>query len=223
MAKRRTSRKSPSDQPCCAAAVIVGCIIFGVVVIYAVRYFNMQRSVSHEEFVGSSAANTCYRMGPYDGITLPPGNATVYDLHVPTRQNVTVQGYQVPLRQPFPGEIAHSELYPTVDGSPNTPKDMFMFAYNQSHPECCPSTYSTSTGCICTTPAQRQWLNMRGQRGTDGFVVQQAQQQQQQQQQQAQQQQQQQQAQQQGQQQQQQQQQQQAQQQQAQQQQAQQQ
>ena len=52
-----------------------------------------------------------------------------------------------------------SEDVSVSDASPN---DMFMFAHNQASPECCPSTYSTSTGCICTTQQQRDMINRRG-------------------------------------------------------------
>lgn len=52
--------------------------------------------------------------------------------------------------------------YPSVDGSDDSPKDMFVFAYNQSSPECCPSTYSTDRGCVCTTDEQRNFISGRG-------------------------------------------------------------
>jgi hypothetical protein len=39
---------------------------------------------------------------------------------------------------------------------------MLIFANNKSKPECCPSPYSTSTGCICMTSEQIKYLNTRG-------------------------------------------------------------
>ena len=39
---------------------------------------------------------------------------------------------------------------------------MVMFAKNKSKPECCPAPYSTSTGCICMTSEQINYLNTRG-------------------------------------------------------------
>ena len=51
---------------------------------------------------------------------------------------------------------------PTVDGDPNSPKHMFMMAHNQSSPDCCPSTFSTSTGCVCLTDKQKQFIGSRG-------------------------------------------------------------
>lgn len=52
------------------------------------------------------------------------------------------------------------------------PDNLFMFKSNVAKPECCGSTYSTDTGCVCTTPEQRKFLNMRGGNRTvpdDGF------------------------------------------------------
>lgn len=39
---------------------------------------------------------------------------------------------------------------------------MFMFADNKFKPECCPSTYSSSTGCACITQEQVDYINQRG-------------------------------------------------------------
>jgi hypothetical protein len=52
------------------------------------------------------------------------------------------------------------------------PDNLFMFKNNQVKPECCGSTFSGNGGCVCTTPAQRKYLNMRGGNRTvpdDGF------------------------------------------------------
>lgn len=43
-----------------------------------------------------------------------------------------------------------------------SPDNMFILAHNQSSPDCCPSTFSDSRGCICTTEAQRNYINKRG-------------------------------------------------------------
>ena len=40
--------------------------------------------------------------------------------------------------------------------------ELVIFSKNKSKPECCPSPYSTSTGCICITPEQIHYLNTRG-------------------------------------------------------------
>ena len=56
----------------------------------------------------------------------------------------------------------HSKTFPTVDGTKDGPRSIFMFTYNQCHPDCCPSTYSCSNGCVCTNEKQRELLNKRG-------------------------------------------------------------
>ena len=51
---------------------------------------------------------------------------------------------------------------PFINGQPTTKKSMFIFSQNQCKPECCPSTYSCSGGCVCTTKNQRDLLASRG-------------------------------------------------------------
>ena len=40
--------------------------------------------------------------------------------------------------------------------------ELFFLTETQSSPECCPSIYSNSGGCLCTTPEQDKFLNNRG-------------------------------------------------------------
>jgi len=42
------------------------------------------------------------------------------------------------------------------------PDQLFIFKNNQSKPECCSASYSSDTGCVCTTPQQRDYINTRG-------------------------------------------------------------
>jgi len=37
-----------------------------------------------------------------------------------------------------------------------------MFATTPFKPECCPSAFSSSTGCACMTTQQYNWLRERG-------------------------------------------------------------
>lgn len=57
--------------------------------------------------------------------------------------------------------------------SDNKPEpSMFMFGNNKIAPECCKSAdYSSGSGCVCTTPEQRTFINERGGNRTveDGF------------------------------------------------------
>ena len=45
---------------------------------------------------------------------------------------------------------------------PEGTNNLFMFSYNRSHPSCCPSTYSSSRGCVCLTDEQKKQLYSRG-------------------------------------------------------------
>ena len=56
----------------------------------------------------------------------------------------------------------HNKSMPSVTGNPDDPRSYFMFTHNQVHPDCCPSTYSSDRGCVCTTQEQRRFINSRG-------------------------------------------------------------
>jgi hypothetical protein len=42
------------------------------------------------------------------------------------------------------------------------PDSLFIFKNNQVKPECCDASYASDTGCVCTTPQQRNFINTRG-------------------------------------------------------------
>lgn len=46
--------------------------------------------------------------------------------------------------------------------------ELFFFADNKFKPECCPSTYSDSTGCACLSQPQVDYINQRGGNRTMG-------------------------------------------------------
>ena len=58
--------------------------------------------------------------------------------------------------------IPSNTIGPSLDGTDKTPNKLFMFANNLSSPACCPSTYTTSNGCICTSDNQRDFIMSRG-------------------------------------------------------------
>ena len=77
-------------------------------------------------------------MGPFDGVNLAPGKGAWRN----TAPNEPLNGYFPPFKV--------------------GPDNLFIFRDNQSKPECCGSSFSTSTGCVCSTPQQRDYINMRG-------------------------------------------------------------
>ena len=127
----------------------------------------------HARFNGP--APLTYTMGDYDAIPLQtkckegwkkvPCSAPIGQ----SSRNDTIQGHTVPLELEFEETTNSFPNAPSIDGTKDQPQSDFMFAYNTSSPFCCPSTYSTSTGCICTTPEQREWLQSRGNNSPNHF------------------------------------------------------
>jgi hypothetical protein len=71
-----------------------------------------------------------------------------------------IQGNTIPndmgdVVAPIADEFAN---HPSVDGSRDGPRSMFMMAYNKCSPSCCAgqsSQYSCNGGCVCLTPEQK--------------------------------------------------------------------
>ena len=67
--------------------------------------------------------------------------------------------------------LSHREQqHDTYQGTtvPLPPGQLYMFAGNEFKPSCCGSTYSNSTGCMCATKQQIDYINMRGGNRTCG-------------------------------------------------------
>lgn len=77
-------------------------------------------------------------MGPFDNVRLVPDNG------------VSTWRYTAP-NEPLMG--------PEFEVGPD---NLFIFKNNQSKPECCSASYASDLGCVCTTPQQRNYINMRG-------------------------------------------------------------
>ena len=117
-----------------------------------------------ENFTNLSPAALDYRMGPKDSVKLTNCPKS-YWRHPPANEKLMINKMYVPQGTPLPLIPSSSgpvSVGPNVDGTNKTPKDMFMFAYNQCKPECCPSTYSCDRGCVCTSKQQRKFLVGRG-------------------------------------------------------------
>ncbi len=66
----------------------------------------------------------------------------------PVKSNLQFVPQGTPL--PLKNEMIYSEL----------PRDsMFLFANSYASPDCCPSTFSTSQGCICSSEQMRKYVN----------------------------------------------------------------
>jgi len=110
---------------------------------------NPNGKAGKEGFVG---ANTNFgQSSPYD-LT----NNSMINTSSWSKPNMTVVPGQ-PLSQGVKDFLAREpQPVPLPEG------EMLMFANTPFKPECCPNTYSTSTGCACMTGPQYNYLILRG-------------------------------------------------------------
>lgn len=110
----------------------------------------------------ASTVNT----GPYDGLCLKTGNQEYWmktpdeTSLVPNDTLYTYLSSQGPIKMKLSDQAALKG--PPVDGVEGSFEKMFMWANNVTSPLCCPSTFSTSTGCVCSTKNQRDFIAGRG-------------------------------------------------------------
>ena len=110
---------------------------------------------TNKEFIDGPAPVTFHMgngvMGSYDNLVLynkdcgwrkPPCNVPQY------KEPVIYQGHQLPLKH-------------DMVTMPLPKKSMFMFQKNRASLACCPSTYSTGSGCICTNEQQRNLVGVK--------------------------------------------------------------
>ena len=125
-----------------------------------------QPVVSDPVTVTNDPGLTYNNVSAYDGLCLKTGNNEPWrhtSGEVPLIDDdklFTVQGHMTPEKPVLSDPSSLSG--PSLDGTTDTPNKMFMFANNQSSPSCCPSTFSTSTGCVCTTNNQMDFVASRG-------------------------------------------------------------
>uniref|UniRef100_A0A6C0CZ24 Uncharacterized protein n=1 Tax=viral metagenome TaxID=1070528 RepID=A0A6C0CZ24_9ZZZZ len=102
----------------------------------------------------------------YDGLCLKNDNNEgwmKYPNDVPLLDDkdlFVIQGFTNPLDTIFSDNTQIDG--PSVDGGEDSSKSLFMFKNNVVSPLCCPSTFSTSSGCVCTTEKQRNYVNNKG-------------------------------------------------------------
>jgi hypothetical protein len=81
-------------------------------------------------------------------------------------QNGDVAGMWVTKANTYASEFGYGNINNTGSSysadEPLKNGEMVIFAKNKFKPECCPAPYSSSTGCVCMTPEQINYLNTRG-------------------------------------------------------------
>lgn len=137
----KNSNKSSNDN------LMICMLIIGIVLFFVIHDMKKER----EGYLGFSPVE--HRMNCGTRIKQPI-------LNTPLVNDVTIHS---PIGSPhlLTQDLA-SKNFPSVDGSDSSPKHLFILANNQAKPECCPSTYSTSTGCICRNNKQDKLIQSRG-------------------------------------------------------------
>jgi len=102
-----------------------------------------------ESFVGANTNN---------------GQSSLYDLN--SSGSVNTQNWSAPNMTVIPGQPLSTGVKQFLNREPQPvplPEgELSMFATTPFKPECCPNTYSNSSGCACMTGPQYNWLIMRG-------------------------------------------------------------
>ena len=103
----------------------------------------------------SSYDGLCMNTGNDDSWRKSPDNLPLVD----DKDLYIMQGHNSPLK---PVIADYSSLYgPTIDGDDDSPNKLFLFSNNLSSPACCPSTFTTSTGCLCTSKKAKRFYNIK--------------------------------------------------------------
>jgi hypothetical protein len=100
----------------------------------------------------------------FTGANINYGESSMYDLNAD--QPVDISLWSKPNMTVTPGQPLSAGVKQFLAREPTQvplPEgEMFMFANTQFKPECCPNTYSTSSGCACMDSNSYNYLVMRG-------------------------------------------------------------
>ena len=117
-----------------------------------------------DDMVGENVNST--NMSKYDGLCIRNDNEEgwmKFPDNIPLIKDkdlYVIQGHTNPNEPVF--SDSSNINGPPVDGDIDGSKSMFMFKNNVVSPLCCPSTFTTSDGCVCSTKKQRDYINNRG-------------------------------------------------------------
>lgn len=97
---------------------------------------------------------------------LPSGYTETFSSGAPLNYNMetgVLNGWQDMEKNSWNSSDWFKHLEGNTGGAVPLPENQLAFFYkNKFDPSCCPSTYTTSTGCACESPEQANYLNQRG-------------------------------------------------------------
>ena len=113
--------------------------------------------------IATSLQTTTSKEG-FTGANINYGESSLYNLNID--QPVDTSSWSAQNMTVTPGQPLSAGVKQFLSREPQPvplPKgEMLMFSNTQFKPECCPNTYSTSTGCACMTGDQYNYLVLRG-------------------------------------------------------------
>ena len=113
--------------------------------------------------VAHSVSTTPSKEG-FTGANINYGESSVYDLN--NEQSIDTSSWSAQNMTVVPGQPLSKGVKDFLAREPQPvplPEgEMFMFANTPFKPECCPNTYSNSSGCACMTANQYNFLQVRG-------------------------------------------------------------
>lgn len=134
--------------------VILIIVIYVIILVYGLyttcKKVNVQKpEVKHEGFSGANSnygEPSTYKVGDYSEVDT---NSWIQpNLLVKSGEPISAGVNDILNRK--------SQPLPLPEG------EMLMFANTPFRPECCPNTYSNSSGCACMTSEQVNFLKLRG-------------------------------------------------------------
>ena len=152
---------------CCRKNLNI-CIGLAVITMVFVKFSSKYMGITL--FKESFANFNQEKIGPYDGLVLKSDERPDLPFNDPNN-TYTLQGSPAGLEDSMSKMDITAPYMPKVDGETDSdsPNSMFMFSYNESSPDCCPSSYTTDRGCVCTSKNQRSFINTRGGNRSNGI------------------------------------------------------
>jgi hypothetical protein len=117
--------------------------------------------------VGHTLCGCCnfYKnMEGFVGANTNNGNSSLYNIS--NNQQINTSSWSAPNLNVVPGQPLSAGVQNILNRKkqpiPLPEGEMLLFANTEFKPECCPNTYSNSSGCACMTTDQYNYLMLRG-------------------------------------------------------------
>lgn len=125
---------------------------------------NLKTQVAAGGSTSTDDTSTSTSTEGFTGLNTNLGNSSPYDLT--KNPSINTSSWSAPNMTVVPGQPLSAAVKKFLSRAPQTVPlpdgEMLMFAKTPFKPECCPNTYSNSSGCACATSEQFNWLQMRG-------------------------------------------------------------